>query len=103
MEEIKKLITDLGRAFEEFKAENDKRIKIIEKQGSAPADIVEKVEKINRDVSEISAMKRQLETIETAVARGQYPGGGSAKDQETINKAKAFTHLMRGDIGAIKD
>ena len=103
MDEIKKLIEAMGRAFEEFKAQNDSRIKAIESKGYAPADLAEKVEKINADISNIAAMKRQLEAIETAVARGQFAGGGSAKDQEVIARAKAFTHLMRGNIDSVKD
>ena len=46
MDELKKLIEALGRAFEEFKAENDKRIKEIENGRNDPV-LAEKVEKIN--------------------------------------------------------
>jgi len=103
MDELKKLIEALGRAFEEFKSENDKRIKVIEAKGYAPADLTEKVEKINADIANIAAMKRQLEAIETAVARSQFPGGGGAKSAEAINKVKAFNHLMRKGAENIKD
>lgn len=85
MDELKKLIEALGRTFEEFKAENDKRLKELEKGKSDPI-LAEKVEKINKDISEIAAMKRQLEQIETAVARGQFPGG-TAKTE--LDKVKA--------------
>ena len=77
MDELKKLIEALGKAFEEFKAENDKRIKEIENGRNDPI-LAEKVEKINAELSAMSQVKKQLEALETAVARGQFPGGGSA-------------------------
>lgn len=88
MDELKKLIEALGRAFEEFKAENDKRIKELEK-GKADPILAEKVEKINKDLSEISALKKQLEMLETAVARGNFPGGGNAAAQKVLGEHKA--------------
>lgn len=103
MEEIKKLIEAMGKAFEEFKAQNDSRIKAIETKGHAPADLVEKVEKINADISNIAAMKKQLETLETAIARASFGGGGGGQAKEAALKAKAFSHLMRRGSAEIKD
>jgi len=101
--ELKETIESIGRAFEQFKAENDARLKEIEKKGHVDPLLAEKVEKINADISALGEMKKQLEAIETAVARGQFAGGGSAKDQEVISRVKAFTHLMRGNIDSVKD
>ena len=101
--ELKETIESIGRAFEQFKAENDARLKEIEKKGNADPLLAEKVEKINADLTALGAMKKQLEAIEAAVARGQYPGGGTAKDKEVLARAKAFTHLMRGNLDAVKD
>lgn len=101
--ELKETIESIGRAFETFKAENDARLKEIEKKGHVDPLLAEKVEKINADISALGEMKKQLEAIETAVARGQFPGGGNANDQEVIARAKAFTHLMRGNIESVKD
>lgn len=103
MEEVKRLIADLGHAFEEYKKENDRALALIKMQGHAPQDLIDKVDRINKDISDISAMKKQMEAIETAVARGQFPGGDSAKDKTAIAKAQAFTHLMRGNIESVKD
>lgn len=74
MEELKKIIEALGRAFETFKSENDSRIKAIESKGSADPLLVEKVERINKDISAISAMKEQMERLETAMSRRQSGG-----------------------------
>ena len=67
--ELKETIESIGRAFEQFKAENDARLKEIEKKGNADPLLAEKVEKINADLTALGAMKKQLEAIEAAVAR----------------------------------
>ncbi len=105
MDELKKLIEDLGRAFEAFKSENDKRIKEIEKKGFAPQDLVDKVNRINADITEISAMKKQLEAIETAVAKGQFPGGGKGEvDKVKAEHKAAFDRWFRKGVeGNLKD
>ena len=109
MEEIKKLIADLGKAVEELKAENDKRLKALEMKGYAPADLTEKVDRINQDISEISAMKRQLEALETAVGRGQLPGGGGKSELDNIKAQhkEAFEKWFRkggdGNLEAVKE
>jgi len=104
MKEVKDLIESLGRAFEEFKVENDKRIKEIENGRHDPL-LAEKVEKISKDLSEISAMKKQLELIETAVARGQYPGGGKSEVEKVKAEHKeAFGRWFRTGVeGNLKD
>ena len=84
-EDLKDVIKDLGTAFHEFKAENDTRLKEIEKKGKADPLLNEKVDKINAELTALSNMKKQMEAIETAVARSQHPGGGNAE----VNKAKA--------------
>ncbi len=84
MEELKKIIEAIGKAFETFKAENDTRIKAIEGKGHADPRLAEKVEKINADLSAMSKLKVQIEALETAIARSEFPGGG-----KTGNKAKA--------------
>ncbi len=97
--ELKDTIQALGTAFEQFKTENDKRIKELEAKGTVDPVLAEKVEKINADISKLSEMKAQLEKIETVVARGQFPGGakdGGAKAEH----AKAFGKWMRTGIDA---
>ena len=100
--ELKGTIEKLGSAFEQFKAENDARIKEIEAKGGADPLLTEKVDKINAEISKLTEMKNQLETLETVVGRRGLGGGMAADSEET--KIKAFNHLMRrGDISGIKD
>lgn len=83
MEELKKLIEALGRAFEEFKALNDTRIKAIETKGHADPLLEEKVRKVAEDLAriegQVQAKTQQLEAIERAVALAAAPGGGGGK------------------------
>ena len=105
MKEIKDMIESLGRAFEAFKAENDARIKQIEARGHADPLLIEKVEKVNEHISQISAMKRQLETLETVVARADFRGGGGSDGSDPIKaryKAAFESWFRKGVEGEIK-
>ena len=106
MDELKKLIEALGRAFEEFKAENDKRIKELEKGKTDPV-LADKIEKVNADLSKMSEMKKQLEAIETAIAKGGLPGGGKTELEKVKAQHKdAFNRWFRtgveGDLKSLQ-
>lgn len=92
--ELKEMIEALGKAFEEFKAEHGKQMDEM-KKGKADAVLAEKVDRINKDIGEISAMKRQLEAIETAVARSGLPGGGKEIDRTKAEHKAAFEKFFR--------
>jgi len=79
--ELTKAIQDLGAAFEQFKGENETRIKQIEAKGHADPLLEAKVTAMAGKVGEVEAMKSQLDAIERAVAKqadGQR-GGEAAK------------------------
>jgi HK97 family phage major capsid protein len=103
--ELKETIQALGKAFDAFKAENDARLKEIEKKGAADPLLSEKVDKINADIAQISALKKQLETLETAVAQGQFPGGGKNElDRVKAQHKDAFAKFFRkGAEGGLRD
>ena len=105
MDELKKLIEALGRSFEEFKAERDKQIKELQ-AGKADIILSEKVDKINADISQIAAMKRQLEQLETVVGRGGSGGGQSELDNIKKQHKAAFEKWFRkggeGNLEAVK-
>ena len=61
MKDIAQLIEDQGKAWKEFQEANDARLKAIEAKGYAPADLVEKVEKINKDLTEIGKQMTEVE------------------------------------------
>ena len=103
--ELKETIQALGKAFDAFKAENDARLREIEKKGAADPLLTEKVDKINADIAQISALKKQLETLETAVAQGQFPGGGKNElDRVKAQHKDAFAKFFRkGAEGGLRD
>jgi len=96
--EIKDLIVDLAKTFEQFKADNDSRLKEIEAKGHADPLLTEKVDKINAEISKMAEMKRQIEALDTALGRR---GMGGDFDSEKAEKAQAFNAFMRrGDVQA---
>ncbi len=97
-QELKETIESLGKAFEEFKAANDLRLKELEK-GKVDPVLLAKIENANKDLSAISEMKRQLEAIETAVAKSGYPGGGKSElDKIKVQHREAFDRWFRSGI-----
>jgi HK97 family phage major capsid protein len=81
-EELQALITNLGTAFDVFKSENDTRLKEIEAKGHSDPLLTEKVEKIAKDITNLEAMRQQLDSVEDAVAKMQLPGGnGNGKEK----------------------
>ena len=108
MEEIKKSIADIGKAVHELHAENDKLQKELKEKGSVDALLTEKVDKINKDITEISALKRQLEALETLVARKEFEGGGTtALDKVKAEHKAAFEKWFRkggdAELSAVKE
>jgi HK97 family phage major capsid protein len=98
--EIKSLIDPLGKAFEAYKAENDKQIKDLKDSGRSDPIIAGKIDKINDELDKITAMKTQLEAkltaIETTIARGEFNGGGKSEiDQIKAEHKKAFEKWFR--------
>ena len=63
------------------------------------------MDKINADIAQISALKKQLETLETAVAQGQFPGGGKNElDRVKAQHKDAFAKFFRkGAEGGLRD
>jgi HK97 family phage major capsid protein len=100
MPDLKEMIETIGQSFEEFKAANDLRIKELEKGKSDPV-LAEKVDKISADLSKMAEMKKQLEAIETAVAKMDFPGGGDTNPNAKIKKAhaEAFDKWFRKGTG----
>lgn len=80
-EELKKIIVDLNKAFADFKADNETRLKEIEAKDHSDPLLTEKVTKIAEDIVNLETMRQQLEAIETSVAKMQVPGGGGSGEK----------------------
>ena len=98
--DLTKLIEDQGKAWNAFQKANDERIKAIEAKGYAPADLVEKVDKLNAGLTEIG---KQMTEVEKKAGR---PLPGSDKDitPEQAEYRKAFGRFLRkGDDSGLAE
>lgn len=96
VDELKKMLEALNKAFEEFKSANDQRLKQIETKGHSDPLLDQKVEKAGADISRIEAAVNE---VKVALNR---PGAGSTTKTENEQKAelhqaqrKAFDKLLR--------
>lgn len=81
IENLKDAIEKRNKAFEDFKTENETRIKAIESKGHADPILTDKVEKMAKDIANIEAVKQQLEAIEKSVATMEVRGLNQGGDQ----------------------
>lgn len=92
--EIEQKIDEVAKTFADFKKLNDERIKAIESKGFAPADLVEKTEKAN---GEISRLQEEIKSLQTAMARNPHGGGDDEEKADAEAKARkdAFNKFCR--------
>ena len=84
---VKEAISDLGKAFEEFKTTNDKRLEEIEEKGSADPLTESKLSKIEEDLD-------KLEDVNQALTK-QAQAQDEVKDQ--VDRIE--TMLKRPELG----
>ncbi len=102
LKDIATLIEDQGRAWDAFKNANDERLKAIESKGYAPADLTEKVAKINADLADIG---KQMTEIEKKANRPRASGEKQEDTPEQAEYRKAFGAYIRtgeGDSHSLK-
>lgn len=90
--EAKKVIEDLNKAFEEFKATNDEEIAQL-KKGAADVVTTEKLDRVNASVSEL---QKEIDEFNKKIARLSV--GSGDKDEtspEAKEHAKAFNQYFR--------
>ncbi len=96
--DLKLSIEALGHAFEEFKVDNDARLKLVEDNKHVDPVLLEKIDRINTDMTAIMQMKTQLEDLENAMGRMELPGheGQSAEQTNALKEhAAAFSKWFR--------
>ncbi|MGE3142547.1 MAG: phage major capsid protein [Hyphomonadaceae bacterium] len=82
------------RVFEAFKASNDERLAALEK-GKGDALLEEKVDRINRALTEQKAM------VERLALSGRRPGLAAAAPQISEQKAAWTSYVRHGDVSAL--
>lgn len=90
MEEIKTLLETQKSVFEDFKKDNDERLKALEKAGSTDPLLIEKIDKQN---DAISTLEKQLEDLWKKANRPHHGEGGLS--QEVEEHKKAFMNFVR--------
>ena len=100
MEELKKLLTAQGAAFEDFKKANDDRIKAIEAKGYAPAEVEAKVGKINDDLSELG---KQIADIAKKSNRPAPAAGEISAEEAEYKTAFREAFLRKGNDEGLKE
>lgn len=92
MEQIKSLLEDQRKAFEDFKRANDAELAEIKAKGHADPLLSEKVDKAN---AEISRLEEELKAVSLKSTRIGAPGAMSEKDQLKAEHKAAFDGFMR--------
>jgi len=101
-EEIKQLLEQQGKAFEEFKTANDARLKAIEEKGYAPADLEEQVERLSQALTD---QKKEIEDIATDILKkANRPAPGSDADPvKAEHKAALMKWIRKGEEGNLRE
>ncbi len=98
MDELKKLLEQMGAAFKDYKATNDERIRQIEAGGSG-AEAKEKLERLETKLQELETAKGELEA---KMNRSQRPEDYEQKEFELKHKKAFGTFLRKGDYSALE-
>ncbi len=105
VKDIKEAVDKLGRTFEEFKKANDQRLEELAKKGHVPADLQEKVDKINEAVTEATKIKQELDKEKARIDELEAMANrlGRQKDGDAPAEVKehqeAFARFMREKDG----
>lgn len=92
--EVKRLIEDQGRAWEEFKKTNDEAIKA-KADGKAVGDLEVKLANISEQLDKVEDLKSQFDAF---VLKSQRPGAGEGKADEIEAEAKLWNAMLRADF-----
>lgn len=99
LQEINEAIDSQGRAFDEFKKANDDRIEAIQKgQASLAAELDQRLERINTDITKFGEVKTKIENeiriyqdrIEELEAKAKDPNFGPNEKLRTEHKTAFF-------------
>jgi HK97 family phage major capsid protein len=102
MSEVKSLIEEQGKAWNEFQKKNDERLAAIESKGYAPAELVEQVNKLNDVLNKTGA---DLMAVQKTLAR---PGFGAEGEkgmtpEKLEHKAAMKDYLRSGKAGDLHE
>lgn len=94
--DLKEVITDIGKAFEEFKSANDALLKA-KAEGKAVSEIEAKIARISADLDKLGDAKDRLDAVETRLNRPQV---GADDDKDVATETKSFNDMRRANSQA---
>lgn len=97
VEETKKAIDTLNRAFEEFKKTNDERLKQIAEKGHADPALQVKLDKIEKDLAACAAVADNFASVEARVNRLSLSGDDPNDPKSQAAEVRAFNRELRSD------
>ena len=98
-DEIRELIEQQGKAFEEFKKSNDERLAALEKD-EARSELEEKTERINDELGRLSA------AVDELAKKANRPGAPGAEGDEALqaeHKSAWIKWVRKGDDAGLAD
>ena len=98
-DEIRELIEQQGKAFEEFKKSNDERLAALEK-GEARSELEEKTDRINDELGRLSA------AVDELAKKANRPGAPGAEGDEALqaeHKSAWLKWVRKGDDAGLAD
>lgn len=98
-DEIRELIEQQGKAFEEFRKSNDERLAALEK-GEARSELEEKTDRINDELGRLSAVVDEL------AKKANRPGAPGAEGDEALqaeHKSAWLKWVRKGDDAGLAD
>lgn len=100
MEEIKQLVEELNQAFVEHKVKNDQRLSEIQKKGYADPTLEDQVDRVAKEIQNLTEVKERLERVETKLDRpilGRHDG--EKVDPLCRERKEAVVHYLRKGEG----
>ncbi|MFQ5451456.1 MAG: phage major capsid protein [Nitrospinaceae bacterium] len=101
MKEIKTILEELNHAFLEHKVKNNQRLAELEKKGHADPLLEQQVNRIAREIQDLSEVKEGLEKIETQLNRPGFETMRERTDPVTEKKRAAVGKYIRKGEGAM--
>lgn len=98
--ELKDLLEKQNKAFADFKEANDARLKALEAKGSVDPLLEEKVDKANREITEIS---KKMAELEKKTNRPGGTGRGQENPEAEEHKQAFSTFLRKGRDENLRD
>jgi HK97 family phage major capsid protein len=100
MEEIKQLVEELNQAFLEHRTKNDQRLSEIQKKGHADPVLEEQVDRIAKEIQNLTEVKQRIEKVETKLNRPAM-AEHEKLDPNSSARKQAVVHYQRKGEGLL--